>query len=248
MARKTIKDLKTKQLSFNTETGANKSWAALGCDTSLTAISVVGIGYDATLAKMVGPAYAEIRWTPEDDYFKRLGEAARGSGLVLDVLKDLWVIKPDNVYLAIEEPFHYGAVARQIGSWVKQQAEVSGAFKGSLVRHGFLNIYEINNSQWHKTLRDEGVQFAIIPRGTPESQRAKIKKANKFVVKDWAVMAFGLPELPDLVKSKSGAKIVRPESGFGAKAQAEQPNDIYDAAACCAWMADEMERLGIIEN
>jgi hypothetical protein len=53
----------------------DKSWAALGADTSMTACSVVGIGYDGTLDKMVGPGYAEVRWQPEDDYFKRLAEA-----------------------------------------------------------------------------------------------------------------------------------------------------------------------------
>lgn len=253
MARKTINDLKPKQLSMDDirkaeQRASNKSWAALGADTSMTALSVVGIGFDATLGKMVGPAYAEIRWVPDDDYFKRLGEAARGHELVMDVLKDLWVIKPENVYLAIEEPFHYGAAQRQIAGWLKQQAEISGSFKGSLVRYGYQNIYEINNSQWHKTLRDEGVEFIKMVKALTKPERREAAHRNKFIVKEWAVRAFGLPDLPDLVKSKSGAKIVRPESGFGAKAKAEQPNDIYDAAACCAWMADEMERLGIIEN
>jgi hypothetical protein len=189
-------------------------------------------GYDAKLDKMVGPSFGEIRWTPEDDWFKRLGEAAKGHELLLDVLRDLWVIDPAKVYIAAEEPWYFGAVRDQKSEWLKQQAEISGAFKGSLVRYGFHNIYEINNSQWRATVRKDGVTIRKGPDG-------------KWDVKAWAIKAFGLPDLPDLVKSKSGAKIIRPESGFGANAKAVQPNDIYDAAACCAWMADELEKLDI---
>lgn len=222
------------------------SWAALGADTSMTAISVVGVGYDGLLDKMVGPMWAEIRWLPEDDYFLRLGQAAKGHELVLGVLASLFVTDNERVFLAIEEPFHYGAAQRQIGSWLKQQAEIAGAFKGSLVRYGYTNIYEINNSQWHATLRKEGVPFDRAIRGASKSEKAAIQYGNKFLVKKWAIQAFGLPEFPDLVKSKSGAKVPRPDEGFGAKAKAVQPSDIYDAAACAAWMQDELDRLDII--
>lgn len=217
------------------------SWAAVGVDTSMTACSVVAVGYDAMTGKLTGPTWSELRWMPDDDYFKRLGEAAKGHNIVLDCLRELWVIHLDKVYIACEEPFFYGAAKRSEGSWLKQQAEIAGSFKGSLVRYGFLNIYEINNSQWHSTLRKEGVQFQKAARGSDAKTKASVRHANKFVVKEWAIKAFGLPELPDLVKSKTGAKIPRPESGFGAKAKPEQPSDVYDAAACCAWMLDEIE-------
>jgi hypothetical protein len=210
---------------------ASKSWAAIGVDTSMTSIAVVGIGYDSVLDKMVGPQHTEVRWLPETDYYKRLSDAAKAHELILDVVHKLWVINPANVFIAIEEPFFYGAVKRQQSSWLKQQAEVSGAFKGGLARYGYLNIYEINNAQWAKALREEGV-LVYTNRKDPD---------RKWKVKEWAIQAFGLPDLPDLVASKSGAKIIRPESGYGAKAKPVQPNDIYDAAACCAWMMNEIE-------
>lgn len=217
------------------------SWVAIGADTSLTACSVVAVGYDAALDKMVTPAWAEIRWLPDDDYFKRLGQAAKGHDLILDVLAGFPLIEQTKVYIAIEEPFYYGATKKGQSAWLKQQAEIAGSFKGSLVRYGFLNIFEINNSQWHAALRRDGVEFLKVPRGLPDLERKKITLANKFKVKEWGIKAYGLPELPDLVQSKSGAKIVRPESGFGAKAKAVQPSDVYDAAACAAWMSDEIE-------
>jgi len=211
---------------------AAASWAAIGADTSMTACSVVLVGFDAILDKMVGPFYAETRWTPEDDYFKRLAEAADPS-LLHSVLAKVHVVNMDRIFIAIEEPWYYGATKDQKSAWLKQQAEVCGAFKGGLARWGYQNIYEINNSQWRATLRRDGVEFV---KG----------KESKWQVKEWAINAFGLPDLPDLVKSKSGAKIPRPESGYGAKAKAVQPNDIYDAAACCAWMNDEIEKLGLV--
>jgi hypothetical protein len=159
----------------------------------------------------------------------------------LEVLANFWVMKPERVYIAIEEPWFYGAVKNAESAWLKQQAEVAGAFKGGLARFGYLNIYEINNSQWHATLRKDGIEFGKAARGTPAKEKAAVRERNKFLVKEWAMQAFGLPDLPDLVRSKSGAKIIRPESGFGAKAKAVQPNDFYDAAACAAWMQNAIE-------
>ena len=219
------------------EAAQERSWAAVGVDTSMTACSVVGVGYDGLLDKMVGPSWAETRWLPGDDYFKRLAEAAHGEALIHDVLAKLWVIDPAKVYIALEEPWYFGAVKAGVSGWLKQQAEIAGAFKGSLARWGYMNMYEINNAQWKKVLRGEGVP--ILPQNKKDPDL-------KWKVKEWAIQAFGLPEFPDLVKSKSGMKIPRPEEGYGAKAKAVQPNDIYDAAACCAWMCDELDRLGLV--
>ena len=232
MARKSAHLLPSRQ-----HVAIRKSWAAIGVDTSMTACSVVGMGYDAMLGKMVGPVYDEIRWYPEDDWFKRLAEAARGEKLLQSILGKLWVIDPSRVYIAAEEPWYFGAVKKGQSEWLKQQAEIAGAFKGALCRWGYDNIYEINNAQWKATLRKDGVDLPS-NRKDPDM---------KWKVKRWAIQAFGLPELPDLVKSKSGMKVPRPEEGYGAKAKAVQPNDIYDAAAMCAWMCDELERLGIAE-
>jgi len=189
----------------------------------MTSIAVVGMGYDGMLDKLVGPFYSDMRWYPEDDYYLRLTQAARGERLVHDVLSKLWVIYPANVHIALEEPFPLGMIAHSLrtgkswdGSWIKQQCEVAGAFKGALGRHGYTNLYEINNSQWHATLRKDGVEF-INTRGMPTKEKRIAQMANKFKVKTWGMQAFGLPDFPDLVKSKSGAKIPRPESGYGAR-------------------------------
>jgi hypothetical protein len=222
---------------------ASDSWAAVGGDISMSSIALVAIAYDAVLDKMVGPTWVEKRWMPDTDYYERLADAANGAQMMFSVLSKLWVIEPDQVYLAIEEPFHYGAVQRGIGGWVKQQAEINGAFKGALAKYGYRHIYEINNSQWRKVLhRTDGIEFTVAKRGMGQAEKRDIALGNKFKVKDWAMAAYGLPDLPDLVKAKEGGKIPRPAEGFGAKAKAEQPNDIYDAAACLAYMQDAIER------
>lgn len=211
---------------------AKKSWTAVGMDMSMTSIAATAISFDATLNKMTDVAWGEIRWTPEDDYFKRLGAAAKCHDLLLDVLSSLWSYDYSRVCIAVEEPIPLGMVNRKgpnqmRGDYIKQQCEIAGAAKGGLVRFGFPNIYEINNATWKATLRREGVEIRKMPEG-------------KFDVKEWAISALGLPDLPDLVKGKNGGKIPRPESGFGANAKPVQPSDVYDAAAVMAWMQDEI--------
>lgn len=216
---------------------SDKSWAVLGWDTSMSSVCCVGMGYDATLDAIRGPSWGEIRWTGEVDYFDRLGEAARAHDLTLDVLGRLNMLCTlERTLHAIEEPFPLGMIKHSLksggawtGSYIKQLCQVSGSVEGSLVRYGYKNIYEINNSQWAKTLRDEGVPLLPQNRKDPD---------KKWKIKEWAISAFDLPEFPDLVKDKNGAKMPRPESGFGAKAKAVQPSDIYDAAAICAWGMD----------
>jgi hypothetical protein len=224
---------------------AASSWAVVGIDTSMTAISAVTFAYDAITDKRKGPFFAEIRWSPEIDYFTRLRQALKVDRLVSELLAKTWVRSHDNVHVAIEEPWYFGAVKTGQSGWLKQQAEIAGVVKASLFNYGFVNITEINNSQWHATLRKDGVVFPSAPRGSTAKEKAEAKLANKFAVKDWATLAFGLPSLPDLVASKSGAKIPRPESGPGSTAKAVQPSDVYDAAACCAWMIDTIEEMTI---
>jgi len=207
-----------------------KSWVAIGMDMSMTSIAAAAIGWDGALGAMTDVRWGEIRWTPEHDYFTRLGQAANVHSLILDVIPSLWAVAPERVCICIEEPFPMGMMTRKTftGSWIKQQCEVAGAAKGAIVRYGWPNIYEINNAQWKATLRREGVTIRKMPEG-------------KWDVKEWACQALGLPDLPDLVRGKEGGKIPRPESGRGANAKAVQPSDVYDAAACLAWMMDEIQ-------
>lgn len=189
------------------------------------------MGFDGMSGSMSEVVWIEKRWTTaEDDYLGRLADAVKAYELVLDCLHKMWVIDPANVYVAVEEPVPLGMIRRADSGWVKQQCEVSGAVLGSLYRYGFTNLWQINNSQWKKVIRDEGHKIRKMPEG-------------KWDIKDWAIQAYGLPDLADLVKAKDGSKIIRPEIGFGAKAKPIQPRDVYDAAACMAWMQDYVERV-----
>lgn len=224
------------------------SWCVVGLDTSLTSIAAMALGFDAITGKF-NVTHDEIRWTPETDYFQRLGDAARCHEMVLDLLRSLWTLDLEHVYIALEEPFPLGMLGRvanfQAG-FAKQQAEVSGAVKGALVRYGFKNLTEMNNATWHKALRQDGAQFASVPRKGTQTEKNAVKIANKFVVRDWAIERYSLPLLPDLVKAKNGAKIPRPESGYGAKAQAIQASDVYDACAVMHAHLVELQERGIL--
>lgn len=223
MARKAPHMLKSYQRA--------KGWTAVGGDMSMTSIAFTAVSYDAVLKRVSDVAYGSIRWMPEDLWFNRLEQAARCDKLLRDVLLEVWGMDYSRVAIAVEEPFPLGMVTRTKfqGSWIKQQCEIAGAAKGALLRFGFPNIREINNAQWKATLRREGVTIR------------KMNEGGKWDVKDWAMSAYGLPDLPDLVANREGAKIPRPESGYGAKAKPVQPDDIYDAAACMAWMQDEIQ-------
>lgn len=224
MARKSAHMLPSRQ-----KAARGPSWAVVGGDTSMSSVAFTAMGYDSVLGKMTKVVYKDVRWTTEqDDYLQRLADASRSHELVLDCLRELWVVEPENVYIAVEEPVPLGMIRRADSGWVKQQCEISGAVLGSLYRYGFKNIWQINNAQWKAVLRAEGVTIRKMPLG-------------KWDIKDWAIAAYGLPDLPDLVRGKNGGKIPRPTSGFGAKAKAEQPNDIYDAAACMAVAQDLMQ-------
>jgi hypothetical protein len=240
MARKALTDLKpsSKQREFGKFAellvkGADerdkhaKSWAVVGMDTSMSSIAVAAIGYDSLLDKMTKTKWAQVRWLAEDDYFKRINDAAMIHMKVLDTLPI--GLRMERVFIFQEEPVPLGMMRAGRTSfesgWVKQQCEISGAVLGSLTRWGYSNIWQINNAQWKATLRREGVTIRKMPEG-------------KWDIKDWAIQAYGLPELPDLVKGKTGGKIPRPESGYGARAKPVQPDDVYDAAACMAFGCD----------
>lgn len=227
------------------DAGLKKSWCAVGIDTSMTSIAVVVFGYDGVTDKRKGPFFGEIRWQPDTGYWTRLAQALTTDALVNSLVAQTWARSVERTLIAIEEPWYYGAVKTAQSGYLKQQAEIAGVVKASLVKGGYTNMSEINNSQWHAALRAEGVVFEKAPQGSLSSVKAKVALANKFKVKEWAIQAFGLPDLPDLVASKSGAKIPRPESGYGANAKAVQPSDVYDAAACCAWQLNVIEEEGV---
>lgn len=205
-----------------------ESWALVGIDSAFVSMTVVAVGYDAVLDQMRGPTVACRRWTDEH-YFLRLADAARAHELVLDALVDQFV-PGENTYIAVEEPWYFGAVKAGRSGWLKQQAEIAGAVKGSLLRWGYRNLHEVNSSSWQAVVRREA------------AVKGKLAvKEMKWVTKAWAIEAYGIEDLPDLVPGKRGGLVPRPQQGFGAKAEAVQPNDAYDCLGILEWLRQQME-------
>lgn len=221
MARKTIGNLAARKRS-------TPKWIACGCDVSMSSIAVCAIGWDATLKKIRGPSTHTLRWTSETPYLQRLEEAANAANLIQSAMSGLgfFVASPDDIYIAVEEPWPMGLVKRAQSQYIKQQAQVSGAFLGGLMKYGYQNLWEVNYQTWLNVIREE------LDRKLPSS------KETKWVVKQWAIDAFGLPDLPDLIQHGKLGKIPRPEKS---KAKAVQPEDIYDAAGIMEWMRIECE-------
>lgn len=121
-----------------------------------------------------------------------------------------------------------GLVKKMKSSWLKQQAQMSGAFLGGLVRYGYPNLFEVNVSSWRKIVIDE----------------TDNTKPDKYDIKEWAIQAYKLPDLPDLIKAKNG-KIPRPEKST---AKPVQPQDIYDACGIMAWLENELVKGGVIDG
>jgi hypothetical protein len=178
--------------------------------------------YDALLDKVKGPSWTVVRWNQGEHYFERLAQAAKGHEIVLDLMgKLLAVVEIENVTIGIEEPWPFGVVKKMESGWIKQQAEINGAFKGALCRWGYTRMYEVNNQSWKAIIREE----------------SGITKPDKWDVKRWAISAYGVEDLPDLIQGKHG-KTPKPEKS---KAKPIQPDDIYDALGVLAWVEREAE-------
>lgn len=225
----------------------SRGWAVLGFDLSMSSIAGAGIAYDSTLNKYLGPKFLYLRWEKDDDYFSRLREAANAQLLVEGILSELGVmLKLDEIFIAQEEPWPVGmAVRGGISSYLKQQAEISGAFLGGLVRWGYQNVSQINSMRWRKMVADDlGITTHHSKWRSPElalRYNCAPKDSGKFRAKQWALginnglnMAMRsfpdeIPDWPDIIHSKDGNK-PRPE---GSVAKAIQPDDRYDALAVC---------------
>lgn len=202
------------------------SWAVLGMDISMTSISIACEAYDAVLDKLLGPVTKSVRWERNVHYYDRMRDAAKAHILILDAVSATGVVQMalDRVHIGIEEPWPMGIVKRADSGWLKQQAQIQGAVLGSLIRYGWLDVYEVNNQTWKNIVRQD---TGITGRGKPD----------KFDVKDWALALYeDLPDLPDLIEHSKRGLVPRPE---GSKAKAKQPDDIYDAVAIMAWLEAE---------
>jgi len=224
----------------------NPGWVVIGFDTSHSCLAGAAFAYDKTLRKFKGPVFSIVRWTSDTDYFTRIRNAAYSYEIVLDLQHQLGVsMAHDNVYIAQEEPWPFGMAGTKnnfTSGFLKQQAEISGAFLGGLVRFGYGNVVQMNSMRWRKTVADDlGITTHHSKWRNPEfvkTYNCLPKDTGKFRSKQWALTSppfskkftADVPDFPDIISGSKG-NTPRPE---GSKARAIQPADEYDALAI-AW-------------
>lgn len=239
----------------------SRGWAVLGADVSMSSIAFAGIGYDAALGKLKGPNFTYLRWEKDDEYFDRLAEAANGQLLVENVVGQLGLmLNLNEIFIAQEEPWPMGMVRGGASAFMKQQAEISGAFLGGLVRWGYTNISQMNSIRWRQMIaQDLGITTHHSKWKSPElalEYNCAPKDSGKFRAKQWGLEFFpelmragmfpdgiSIPDWPDIIHSKEGNK-PRPE---GSVAKAIQPDDRYDSLAVCWTHYLELQKLGVLE-
>jgi hypothetical protein len=216
-----------------------ETYVAIGCDVSMTNISIAAVGYDKVLGKR-GPEFSGTRWTKEIHYFDRLRSAALGYKFILDVIGKLGIYSVElaNTVIAIEEPWPMGLLGhgKFSSGFAKQQSQIHGAFLGSLLRYGYINIFEINNQHWRKICADA---LGITTHHTKWGSGVE----GKMRAKEWALQEFPeIEEFPDIVQHSKLGLIERPE---GSRARAVQCHDNYDALAMSMWAVQEIHRSAI---
>lgn len=239
-----------------------KGYICVGFDTSPSSLAGAAFGYDAILGKVVGPAFVMRHFTRDDDYFSRLLLAANAHEMMQDLLGDLGVlIEMKDIWIAQEEPFpaHGGFTKRGIGQSMKQQAEISGAFLGGLIRWGYTNIIQVSNQHWRSNIaraisEATGEDVTTYPAKWKDERLAarfncKPNDTGKFRAQQWAQDVFEpwfaqqggveIPDFPPMI-TRDGVKISRPDDS---KAKAFQPDDRFDALAVADWMYHERRSL-----
>lgn len=242
-----------------------RGYMVCGFDTSMSSLAGAAIGWDATLRKFVGPEFVLRRWSKDDHYFTRLKDAAQAHDLVLDLQHGLGLqLNLDEVWIAQEEPWPVGMVghSKHISGFLKQQAEISGAFLGGLIRFGYQQVSQINSAHWRKLVADmlsdstgEDVSTHYTKwKSGALAQRFNCKPADsgKFRTKQWALDVmlpfFGqmyqteIPDWPDLINRPSGL-LPRPEDSV---AKAVQPDDRYDSLAIMWWHFQQLLEEGLM--
>jgi hypothetical protein len=224
-----------------------------GVDISMSSIALAGIWYDVTLKKIHGPEFVIWRWQTNTHYFDRLHDACKVDNYIYDLIAELNAfVEKENMYFAVEEPWPLGMVGRSQSSSLKQQAEISGAFLGGLLRFGVKNIFQIPANYWRKIVADDlGITIHHSKwkaQSLCERFNCNLQNSGKFRAKEWALSEWLLskydlemdiqkeiPDWLDIIGSSKG-KIPRPE---GSRAKAIQPDDRYDALAIMEWMRQE---------
>lgn len=242
----------------------SRGWAVCGFDISLSSIAGAAIGYDATLKKFTGPSFIYVRWEKDDEYFDRLREANHAELWIGGLIEELGMLLDlKEIFIAQEEPWPVGMAGRGGGmsAWLKQQAEISGAFLGGAMRWGYTNVAQMNSIQWRKMVADDlGITTHHTKWKSPElalKYNCSPKDSGKFRAKQWALgwehgllgyqvpveFSGEIPDWPDIIHSKDGNK-PRPE---GSTAKAVQPDDRYDSLAVMWSYYQELQELGILD-
>jgi hypothetical protein len=240
------------------------SWAAVGFDISMSNIWAAAFGWDNVLKKYKGPVFAGFRWERNTHYFERLRDAVTAAELVWDTTSTLGMfLETDQIYIAQEEPFppHSGFLKRAVGTAIKQQAEISGAFLGGLLKAKYTQIYQMGNTEWRKMVADE-IRDATGEDVTTHHTKFRAPwlaekyncapiNSGKFRSKQWALEVIApwvgqttgieIPDWPDIISSKHGS-IPRPETS---RAKAIQPDDRYDALGVCWAMWQRLKDEGV---
>lgn len=217
------------------------TYAVVGIDLSMSSIAGAAYGSDGVIGKRKGPYFHSVRWSSDTGYFERLRYVSRAENFIHDILgKFQMPLELNEIVIVIEEPFPMGMIGKGSGAFIKQQAEINGAFMGGLLRYGYQLVFQINSMEWRKIVAEDlGITTHHSKWKDPslaEEFNCKPDDTGKFRAKQWALDATTqrerrwrkeIPNLPDLINSKNG-KIPRPE---GSVAKAVQPDDVYDALA-----------------
>lgn len=201
------------------------SWAVIGVDTSVSSMAGAVIGFDGVLGRGFGPHVHKVRWQKGTHFLDRLAQAAGSANFIQELLSGAGAppLELSQIFIGVEEAWPAGIAKRAESAWLRQQAQVTGAFMGGLTKYGYQHPWEVNAQSWKNVVRALG-----------------FPKPDKFLVKEWALATYPqIPDLPDLIQSKDGLK-PKPDTS---KAKSVQPEDIYDALGIMAWLENETEEL-----
>src|SRR5262245_15922101 len=143
--------------------GRDPGWMVCGFDTSMSSLAGAAIAYDRVLDRYLGPAFVIKRWDKGVHYFERLKDAAFSYDLVLELQHELGIsMGVGDVHIAQEEPFppHGDFINKGNSGFLKQQAEISGAFLAGLLRYGYQSLWQFSNIKWKQTVaKDLGISI-----------------------------------------------------------------------------------------
>lgn len=203
----------------------------IGIDTSMSSMAACAKMWDGTLQKFRGPVWHIKRWQKDDPYWDRMMFAAKAHDFILDTVVKMKgaIFDIDEIFIGVEEPWTYGEVGRGRSGYLKQQAQIQGAFFGGLIRWGYPNIFEVSIPAWQALVADD-----------LDMKRSKKSGWDKFTIKEWVREIYPeAPDWPDLIQHSKKGKIPQPESSV---AKPVQPDDRYDATGIMTWTWDEAQK------